>query len=198
LSRSELGDDEGALLDLQRSRGLAEQNGSRSGQAVAMMGLSVLYRRAGRLDEALELGESAYGMLELQVERMAPHGHAMMLSQLSRVRVARGELAQAQELSRQAVDLALASDDMPLASTVVESLAEVDLLAGEAGSAVRVLGLAAAMRGMRTIPDSDVRRTHEQLRAVLGDDGFEATYAAGAGQTKDEAVAELRVRFPAP
>ena len=198
LSRFEIGDEEGAFRDLHRSLQLSEETGSRNGQGMAMMGLSVLHRRMGRLDQALELADSAYRSLDLPVERMAPHGHAMMLSQLSRVRVARGELAEARERSREAVDLALASDDMPLASTIVETLADVDLLAGDAESAARVLGLAAAMRGMRTIPDSDVRRSHEQLRAVLGDDGFEAAYAAGAGQTKDEAVAELRVRFPAP
>jgi tetratricopeptide (TPR) repeat protein len=194
LSRAELGDEEGALQDLQRSRRLAEETGSRGGEGMAMAGLGVLARRAGRLDEALELVEAAYAMLDLKAERVAPHGQAVMLAQLSRVWVARADLAKAREHSRQAVELALATDDMPVAAGIVESLADVELLAGDAVLGAHTLGLAAAMRGIQAIPDSDVRRSHDRLREALGDDGFEAAYATGAELTRDEATAELRER----
>ncbi|MEU0090198.1 BTAD domain-containing putative transcriptional regulator [Kribbella sp. NPDC006257] len=197
MSRSELGDDGGALQDLQRARRLAEETGSRGGEGLVELGMSVLARRAGRLDEALALAESAYGSLDLMAERMAPHGQAMMLAQLSRVRVARGELPQAREHGRHAVELALSSEDMPLAAGIVEALADVELLAGDAELSARTVGLAAALRGMRAIGDSDVRRTHERLRALLGEEAFEAAYEAGAGISREEVVAELRARLKA-
>jgi tetratricopeptide (TPR) repeat protein len=194
LSRAELGDDEGALQDLLRSRRLAEETGSRSGEGMAMAGLGLLARRAGRLDEALELAEGAYAMLDLKAERMAPHGQAMMLAQLSRVWVARAGLAKAREYGRQAVELALTTDDMPVAAGIVEALADVELLAGDAELGAHTLGLAAAMRGIQAIPDSDVRRSHDRLREALGDEGFDAAYATGAALPRDEATAELRTR----
>jgi tetratricopeptide (TPR) repeat protein len=194
LSRAELGDEEGAVQDLQRARRMSEETGSRSGEGMAMAGLGVLARRAGRLDEALELIEASYAMLDLKAERMAPHGQAVMLAQLSRVWVARGDAVRAREYSRQAVELALTTEDMPLAAGIVESLVDVELLAGDAGLGARLLGLAAVLRGIRAISDSDVRGSHDRLREALGDDGFEAAYEAAAGLTRDEATAELRAR----
>jgi predicted ATPase len=194
LSRAELGDEEGAVQDLQRARRLAEETGSRGGEGMAMAGLGVLARRARRLDEALELAEAAYAMLDLAAERMAPHGQAVMLAQLSRVWIARDDLANAREYGRQAVELALTTEDMPLAAGIVEALADVELLAGDAELGARTLGLATTMRGIQAIPDADVRRSRERLSEALGDEGFEAAYAAGAKLTRDEATAELRER----
>jgi hypothetical protein len=126
---------------------------------------------------------------------MAPHGQAMMLSQLSRVSVARGEVDEAVSQSRQAMELGLSTEDMPLASIIIEAAADVDLLTGDAEVAARTLGLAAAMRGMRSVADADVRSTYERLRDVLGEAAFETAYGAGAALTRDEAIAELRKRF---
>jgi hypothetical protein len=159
------------------------------------MGLAKIALRTGRLDEAKELAELAYSMLDLRAERMAPHGQAMMLSQLSRVSVARGDVDEAVPRIRQAVQLGLGTEDMPLASIIVEAAADVDLLSGEADLAARTLGLAAALRGIRSVADADVRNTYERLRDVLGEDAFETAYGAGATLTRDEAIAELRKRF---
>ncbi|MFI6680545.1 BTAD domain-containing putative transcriptional regulator [Kribbella sp. NPDC050469] len=195
MSRIELGDLEGARADLQRAMRLAEETGSRSGQGMAYAGMSRIALRTGKLDEARELAERAYSMLDLEAERMAPHGQAMMLSQLSRVSVARGELDDAVAYSRQAMELGLSTDDMPVASVIVEGAAEVDLLAGDTELAARTLGLAAAMRGMRSIPTADVRASFDRLRDVLGASAFEQAYDAGASLPRDEALAELRKRF---
>ncbi|WP_132191640.1 MULTISPECIES: BTAD domain-containing putative transcriptional regulator [Kribbella] len=198
LSRAELGDLDGARDDLHRSLRLAEETGSRGGQGIAMIGLSAVARRSGRLDEAMELAEKSYAMLDLQAERVAPHGQAMVLSQLSRVSVARGDQERARDYSRQAVELALSTEDMPLASGIVEAVADVEPLTGGDEVAARILGLAAAMRGMRTVPDSDVRRTVERLRASLGTERYETLYGEGAAMIRDEATAELRKRLDLP
>ncbi|QNE19660.1 AfsR/SARP family transcriptional regulator [Kribbella qitaiheensis] len=194
LSKAELGDEEGAVQALQQARRLAEETGSRGGEGMADIGLSALARRAGRLDEALKLADAAYASLDLQAERVAPHGQVMMLSQLSRVWVDRGGLTEARAYIEQAVGLAFGTDDMPLVAVTVEAFADVGLLAGDPELAARTLGQAAVLRGMRTIPDSDVRRSHERLREALGEDGFEAAYAVGAALSRDEVKAELRAR----
>ncbi len=195
ISRIELGDLDGARADLQRALQLAEETGSRDGQAMSHMGLAKIALRSGRLDEAKELSELAYSMLDLRAERMAPHGQAMMLSRLSRVSVARGEVDEAVGQIRQAMELGLLTEDMPLAAIIVDAAADVDLLSGDAELAARTLGLATAMRGMRSVADADVRSTYERLRDVLGEDVFETAYGAGAALTRDEATAELRKRF---
>jgi len=198
LSRSELDDYDGARADLRRSLQLAEEHGSRGGQAIALTGFSVLARREGLLDEAKELADRSYSMLDLQAERLSPHGQAVVLGQLARVAVARGELAEARAYSKQSVDLALRTEDMPVLTGTIEAAAEVELLAGELEPAARTLGIAAALRGIRAVPDSDVRRTVERLRVGLGDERYEASYDAGASLARDDAIAELRKRLGLP
>ncbi|WP_020389139.1 hypothetical protein [Kribbella catacumbae] len=195
LSRSELEDYDGAQQDLSRSLRMAEEQGSPAGQGFALIGFSTLARRQGRLDEAKELADRAYGTLDLMAERVAPQGQAMVLAQSIRVAVARGELADARDHSKLAVELALVADDMPVASGVVEAVADVELLAGNAEPAARFLGIAAALRGMRTVPDADVRRTAERLRTELGEARFDSAYDAGATLGREGAMDELRKRF---
>ena len=84
---------------------------------------------------------------------------------------------------------------MPLASIIIEASADVQLRTGETEQAARTLGLAAAMRGMRTIPDADVRSTYDRLHDALGNEAFDAAYDAGAALTTEDAVAELRKRL---
>jgi predicted ATPase/DNA-binding SARP family transcriptional activator len=194
-AKIELGDADGARADLHHALQLAEEGGSRDGQAMAFMGLSRIARRTGNLDEAKELADRAYGMLDLKAERIAPHGQAMMLAHLGRVSVSRGELDEAREYRRQSVELGLSSEDMPLVSGIVEAAADVDLLTGEPELAARLLGLAAALRGMRSVPDADVRSTFDRLREVLGVEAFETAYDAGAALARNDAVDELRKRF---
>lgn len=195
LSLFELGDIDGAQADLVRSLQLSEEHGSRGGQAIALIGFSMLARRQGRLDEAKEFADRSYAMLDLVAERIAPHGQAMVLSQRAKVAVARGELAEAREHAREAVELALNTEDMPLASGVVEAAADVDLLAGDYELGARTLGIVAAMRGMRVMPDSEVRRTSDALREKLGDAAYEAAYEAGAALGRVDGTAELRKRL---
>jgi predicted ATPase/DNA-binding SARP family transcriptional activator len=195
MSRIELGDFDGARADLDRALQLAEETGSRTSQAMSYLGMARLAYRTGRLEEAKEFGELAYSMLDPEAERMAPHGQAMMLAHLSRMYAALGELETARRHNREAVELALTTEDMPLAAAVVETAVDVDLATGETELAARTLGLAAAMKGMQSISDADVRRSVERLRDALGNEKYDASYAAGAALTKDEAVAELRKRY---
>jgi hypothetical protein len=162
---------------------------------MATIGLSVIARRNGELEQAQQLAEQAYALLDLRAERMAPHGHALVMSQRAQAAVALGELAEAREHSNRSLELAVRSEDMPIISRIVEAAADVALLAGDPEHAARVLGIAAAVRGMRSLPDSDVRRTAERLREALGADRYDATYDEGATMSRDEAMAEIRKIF---
>jgi tetratricopeptide (TPR) repeat protein len=197
-SRAELNDHDGARADLSRALQLAEEHGSAGGQAMALIGFSMLARREGQLDEAKQLADRAYSMLDLVSERIAPHGEAMVLSQLGRVAVARGELPEARDYSKAAVSRAVSTEDMPLASGIVEAAADVELLAGDHDLAARTLGIAAALRGMRTLAGREVRETVDRLRAALGDAQYESAYDGGAKLSRDDATAELRKRYDIP
>ncbi|MFC9694618.1 BTAD domain-containing putative transcriptional regulator [Kribbella sp. NPDC056951] len=194
ISRLELGDVEGARAVQQQALRIAEENGSREGEAMSLFGFSRIELRAGRLDEAKELAERARSMLGPAFDR-APQAMAMLLAQTGRVDLRRGDLESARTLSREAVELALTSSDMPITAVVVDTAAEVDLASGDHEAAARTLGLGAALRGMRSVPDADVRAVTEQLHELLGDDAFETAYGAGAAMTRDDALAELRKRF---
>ena len=191
-SRAEIGDLDGALADLHRSRQLAEETGSRGGQSIALVGLSHLALRRGDLDEARQLSELSYSLLDLKAERVAPHGQAMVLAQLARVAVAIGDLDKARSYSTTSLELGLTTEDMPLLSAVIECAAEVALLAGDPECATRVLGVAAALRGIRSVPNLAVRSTVDRLRGELGPEVYEATYEAGATMNREDATAEIR------
>ena len=193
-SRADLGDLDGAREDLHASLRMAEETGSRSSQASGLLGLAALERRAGRLDQALQLAETGYSYLDLEIERMAPHGQAMALGELARVTAARKELDDAHAHAKLSVELALSTEDMPLISGVVDAAAAV-YLNDDPAAAARLLGLAAATRGRRTMSGADVRETVGQLREILGTDRHEAAYEAGASLAREDAIAELRKQF---
>ncbi|MFI5729714.1 ATP-binding protein [Kribbella sp. NPDC051587] len=195
ISRLEIGDLDGARADQQQALRIAEENGSREGEAMSLFGFSRIELRAGRLDEAKALIDRAETMMGDLWDQTAPHGRAMLLAQSGRIALRRGELESARELNRRAVEVALGSSDMPITATIVDTAAEIDLAFGEAEAGTRTLGLAAALRGMRSVPDADVRAATEQLRELLGGDGFETAYGAAAAMTRDDALAELRKRF---
>ncbi|WP_185759250.1 AfsR/SARP family transcriptional regulator [Kribbella jejuensis] len=195
MSRLELGDHDGARADLERALRLSEETGSRAGEAMAFMGLSKVEFRLGHIEEARELAERAYATLDLEAERMAPHGQAVMLGQLSRIYATTGDVEKAQDCARQAIGLALGTEDMPVAAAVVEIGLHADLLTSKPEEVARVLGLAATMKGLRTIPDADVQRLVDELRDALGAEGYETAYAAGAAVPRDEALAEIRKRY---
>jgi tetratricopeptide (TPR) repeat protein len=200
MSRIELGDHEGARADLERAIRLSEETGSQGGQTMAYIGLARLAHRAGNFDEAKELAELAYSRLDLAAERVAPHGQSMVLSQLSRIYASAGDVEEAQRRGREAVGLALSTEDMPVAAAVVEASTDALVLAAgtntaELSAAARTLGLAAAIKGTRAIPDADVQRLVDRLRDALGNETYETAYGEGAALTRADAVAELRKRY---
>jgi ATP/maltotriose-dependent transcriptional regulator MalT len=162
---------------------------------MAMTGLSAMARRRGQLDEAQQLAEKAYSLLDLRAERIAPHGQALLLSHRARVAVAQGDLPTAREHSDRSVVLSLRTEDMPLVAAIIEVAADVEQLAGDAERAALLLGIAANLRGSRRAPDMDVRQTVERVRETLGPDRYDALYEAGVSMARDDAKAEIAGRL---
>ncbi|HYU84499.1 MAG TPA: hypothetical protein VEK80_06810, partial [Kribbellaceae bacterium] len=189
-SKAELGDVASARTDLERACELSARDGSPGGDSLSRAWLGVLERRDGNLAAARALTEDAIARLGDRLERTAPQGIAMLRALMSRVAVAEGNVADAGDLATRAVQAAVASDDMPILAMTVEAMAEVELRSGDPSRAAWLLGVAAALRGMRSIPASDVRRTVEALRDRLGD-AYDTSYDEGAALTREQALAEL-------
>jgi hypothetical protein len=139
-------------------------------------------------------------MLDPAAERVAPHGQAALLSQLSRVYASTGDVERALRCGREAVQLALTTEDMPVVAGVLENSVDALVLAAgnrtvELTAAARALGLAAALKGTRAIPDADVQRLVDGLRDALGNEPYETAYGEGAALTRADALAELRKRY---
>ena len=115
----------------------------------------------------------------------------------------RGRFNEAEELLREALELARASDDRIGASLMMETLAWVAASTQGAGRAARLLGAAKADRSALSFElFPSWRRYHErcesQLRARLGGPvAFDAAIAAGATMSPDRAAADgTRDRWP--
>jgi tetratricopeptide (TPR) repeat protein len=197
-SRSELGDPDGARADLDRARELAIKNASPGDEAFAMAALGVLESRAGNQAAARELTDRALGQLSQVSERFAPQALAMLHAMRAGVALTDGELERARPLCRRALELAASSEDMPVLSAVVEACAALELADQNPDRAARLLGTAGRLRGMRSIPNSDVRRTVEQTREALGDAAYQAAYDGGAALSRAAALAELDLPAQGP
>ena len=163
--------------------------------AMTMLGLANIARRRGDPVEALRCVNVA---MELPRSLQTP----LMLTSLL---VARGYSA---DLAGDA-DLAVASQDeglavaLPLGSVraianAAEGLAGALAITGEAESAARLLGAADALRRraggpMPAAERFDVDRAERRARTALGDNQFEAAFAAGAAHP-DEEIARRRQR----
>jgi hypothetical protein len=133
-----------------------------------------------------------------------PQANALMLAALARIDVMESDAAAAVAKLEPAVDDAMwLMGDMPVLATVVDVLAGVELLAGDAERAAVTLGMATGLRGAADAGTRDLLRTEELARQALGTDRYELAYRRGAELPRDEAIAAVRTRLadrsgPAP
>lgn len=104
-----------------------------------------------------------------------------------------GDLDAARLHVRKALEYGARAQDMPVLSVAVEVAAMVALAEGDATRAARLLGVAAAFRGMRSYPTGDVRRVAEDATRALGEQAYRTAYDDGAGLTHAAAYRELDV-----
>jgi len=113
---------------------------------------------------------------------------------LARVAMTEGDLDQAGDHCRQAIELATETGWLPQCARAVEVLAEITLAGGDPARAASLLGAAGALRGPDVAAGPDTARTARTARLALGDDGFDALCATSA--RLDHAAALRLVGLP--
>jgi tetratricopeptide (TPR) repeat protein len=169
----------------------AEASGSDRAIAVALVNLASLERVAGNpersitiLKDLLERGET--GIVEFVGSRqMLASLHATLVLAY----IDRGQLDDAERHLQIAGVAALASDDMPIVSSVAVASACVAYAQGHLVAAARRLGASDGIRGRADLSNREGRLLGLALRAELGDARFEGEHAAAARLDRDEALA---------
>jgi predicted ATPase len=190
-----LGELDRARAELTAAIGLAERYGQPEGALWAHCGLAEVCVRVGDLAGAkheLDLAMAAYHRMPFAF----PQAQALMLAALARIDVLESDAAAAVARLGPAVDYAMwMLGDMPVLATVVEVLAGVEQLAGDAETAAVTLGMADGLRGGVDAGTRDLLRTEELARQALGADRYELAHRRGAELPRDEAIAAVRTRL---
>jgi predicted ATPase/DNA-binding SARP family transcriptional activator len=150
--------------------------------AIAMMGLSNIARRRGEPAEALAHIDEA---LSLPRSRAVPLMHTSLLVARGYCADLAGDANAALAAQEEALTVALSLGATRITANAVEGLAGALALAGQAEVAARLLGAADALRRrsggpMPAAERFDVDRAERRAREIMGDQGFDAAFAAGA------------------
>ncbi|MBG0830837.1 AfsR/SARP family transcriptional regulator [Planomonospora sp. ID67723] len=185
-----------AAADCAEAAGIARALDVPEVWVTARLGLAGVAHRRGRVKEAGELYALALTGCEPYwggVEQ----ARARALTGLGRVAESRGDLGASLRHHREAFRLAAGVGDLPSAASAAEGLASLALACGDAERSAFLLGAACALRGV-AIRDPGVRETGRRVRAALGDPGYRAAYAEGAGMTGDAALTAVTGWLSAP
>jgi tetratricopeptide (TPR) repeat protein len=165
----------------ERGRRLAAEQSHKRGEHFAEIGLALVARREGCLDEAegyllswLEWLREVYGAL----------GNALVMAELGFIEELRGDADRARALHLQGYASARQSGDPRSVALALEGLAGVQALTGCHAQAARLLGRAAAARESVGVPlakaeSGDVDRVTAAAQNALGAERFAAEFAAG-------------------
>jgi predicted ATPase/DNA-binding SARP family transcriptional activator len=176
--------------DLEVADRIAHEVGAEDQKLNVRLTRAELARWQGRLDDARKLLEDAiadYRRGGFPVEQV----HAVSLAALGHLEVAAGNLTDARDCQRRALEVALRTHDRPVIARVVALAAAIALADGDPGRAAELLGAAEVLRGMPDEADLDLRRVREAARAALGDRGFALAFGRGAGRPRQEVLAAL-------
>jgi predicted ATPase/DNA-binding SARP family transcriptional activator len=198
LERLRAGDAGGARADLNRGRDIGRAHQSELLMTSADVALGELARQTGNLAEAQAQLTGVLLRMDApdQPEVLPQQARARALTALGRVSAARGNLATAHAHLAEALRLGLACGDRPVIADVADALASLAVAGGQPGQAARMLGLAAATRGLPDQGSPDVAAAESAARAGLGP-RYDRAYAAAARLSPDAATAALADLLPA-
>lgn len=170
-------------------------------QGMALIGLAAVERRRGDLDAASNHLERAWALSRTQT---VPYMRAIASVARGYLADQRGDAASALEIQREGLRTAVLLRHPRGVAYSIEGVAGALALAGDvagAGLGARLLGAADRLRASSGGPMPagerfDVDRAEARLRAVLGDDGFESCFAAGAAAAVDGLIDELMAVEP--
>ncbi|MBB5631533.1 BTAD domain-containing putative transcriptional regulator [Sphaerisporangium krabiense] len=196
LHRARTGDVAGGRRRLTDLLGQVERTGSAESHAQVCLGLARLEWRAGRPGAAREHARA--GLAKASPGRATPHLAALLLGVLAQVDVAEGLPDEAmRRLDHPAVHLTL-TWHTPVAASIANVVAAIELCRGRAARAGRLLGAATVLRGWDDLDDTGIPLTTRRATAALGAAEFAAAHAAGAAMSRSEAEHLVSTTITAP
>ncbi|MFI0354309.1 BTAD domain-containing putative transcriptional regulator [Actinomadura sp. 9N407] len=180
----------------QRARTLAVERSYPRGAEFAEVGLGMLARRQGRLDDA---EKHLRDWLDWCRRWEGDAGIALIMVELGFVAEQRGDAGQALALHTEGLEAARTTGDLRALSLAFEGLAGAFALAGEHGQAARLLGAAHAARTSAGAPlppgeRGDTDRAAASAREALGDAAYTAAFDAGRATPPDGLADQLLAR----
>jgi predicted ATPase/transcriptional regulator with XRE-family HTH domain len=174
------------------SLALMRETGDQRGIAVALLNLgeAALYQGdLERADAALSEGLALFRQLGDRASI------AVGMANLGTVARKRGGGTEAVALGREALALYRELGDQPQCAEGLEQLAKTLGAAGQGERAARLLGAAASLRGTLGAPlpaheRADIEQATAAARVTLGEEAWEAAFAAGRALSLEEAIAE--------
>ncbi|MEU0404245.1 BTAD domain-containing putative transcriptional regulator [Streptomyces sp. NPDC006197] len=166
----------------ERARRLAAHHGYVRGEEFAEVGLGLVARRQGRLDDA---ETHLYAWLDWCRRWEGDHGAAFILAELGFVAEQRGDAGSARTLHLEGLDHARRTGDPRAVALAFEGLAGVEALEGAHRRAAGLLGAAAAARDSVRAPlpeaeRGDVERISRVVRAGLTPEAYDRAFEQGA------------------
>jgi predicted ATPase len=171
----------------------AESDASRLDAAVVSAGYALFEATMGSIEMARSLNATAEQARTLL--RPAHPGRHQMVAAVTAtgvlIAIADGDLPLAREYAATAYQECATSDEMSAVGSVAGALAQLAHALGQHERAARMVGAGAAARGAADPTDPLVARLRARLQQVLGQEGYERAYAAGAALSRAEALALL-------
>ena len=119
------------------------------------------------------------------------HMEAIVAATAARIAIADKDPRAAREQAARSYRAAVGAEDMPLLAQASGTTAELALALGQPERAAELLGAGAAVRGADDPTDPTALQLVPPLRAFLGDDRYEACYAAGRALARPAAIERL-------
>lgn len=181
------GDLDGAEGLHAQAKSLAAAHSYQRGEEFAEVGLALVARRRGRLDDA-EAHLRAW--LDWCRRWEGDLGVAFILAELGFIAEERGDGDTALALHREGLGYARRTGDRRACARAFEGLAGAHALAGDPGAAARLLGTAAATREAAGMPlpageRGDVDRITATARRALDPASFDAAFEEGIGHASE-------------
>jgi hypothetical protein len=143
-----------------------------------------------RLDKALALCDA--------VPNFPRQIRGMVLTAAAYVDISEGKYAAAERRLAEAALIGVETRDMPVTGGALDGAAAAAAARNRWTDAARLLGMAAAVRGMPDLGNPPTVRTMEQARGALGEDSYAAAYDEGRAMSREAIASRIHERGPFP
>jgi predicted ATPase/DNA-binding SARP family transcriptional activator len=143
-----------------------------------------------RLDKALALCDA--------VPNFPRQIRGMVLTAAAYVDISEGKYAAAERRLAEAALIGVETRDMPVTGGALDGAAATAAARNRWTDAARLLGMAAAVRGMPDLGNPPTVRTMEQARGALGEDSYAAAYDEGRAMSREAIASLIHERGPFP